>query len=193
MSGQKRPQNPPQTLTGCGFQRFLPPQKYCSTFPQVLLRVWGCAMRRPEIDTQGAALLPSAGVMAASSGHADPHPSQAGFEAAGPFLADQQAPQGRAGVLGFWEEQRRAFVLAVAWWYEHVELAAACEVRHWFEIVGQRLWPAHWQRVADVAEQVVRNLLGDFIAWPIAEDHLRAKWEAWRQERNREFLNGGKR
>ena len=129
-------------------------------------------MLERERNTQG--VMPSSGIKAIGSTDAGRAPTKAVHVDATPPV-DQQAQ--RAGGL----------VLVVAWWYEHIEGPVACEVSHWFEVVCRHCWPAHAWGVSNFVESLVRNLLGDFIAWPIAEDHLRAKWNAELAEQNRQY------
>lgn len=80
----------------------------------------------------------------------------------------------------------RSVVLAAAWWVLNVVSPPATAIYEPALAVGQKFWPSYAERVAEFLEmELVPFLLLDFIVWPIAEDFLRAKLKAQREEENR--------
>lgn len=80
----------------------------------------------------------------------------------------------------------RSAVLAAAWWILNVVSPPATAIYDPVWKFVDQLMPGHGQRVASFLQmRVVPFLLLDFIAWPLAEDHLRAKWKAELDEENR--------
>jgi len=80
----------------------------------------------------------------------------------------------------------RLMVLAAAWWYLRAT-SISCTFGYWCFLVGQRISPRSDNFYEKFFEEAMRLLLVAWLAWPIAEDYLREKWEVERLEANRRF------
>lgn len=79
----------------------------------------------------------------------------------------------------------RSAVLAAAWWILNVVSPPATAIYDPAWRFVDQFIPGHGQRVASFLQmRLVPFLLLDFIAWPLAEDYLRAKWKAELAEQN---------
>jgi len=79
----------------------------------------------------------------------------------------------------FLEWFRRSLVLVAAWWILNVVSPPATAIYDPVWKFVDRLMPGHGERVAEFLQmRLVPFLLLDFVAWPIAKEHLRAKWKA---------------
>lgn len=134
-----------------------------------LLSLW----KKPDDERNTQGVMPSSGIKAIGSTDAGRTLTKAVHVDAVPSV-DQQAQ--RAGRL----------VLAAAWWVVNVVSPPATAIHDPVLAVGKKLWPSHAWQVADFVQmRLVPFLLFEFLAWPIAEDYLRAKWKAEVAEQNR--------
>jgi hypothetical protein len=134
-----------------------------------------------ERDRNTQVVMPSSGIKAIGFADVGRSTTKPVHVVAAPSV-DQQAQ--RAGVL----------VLAAVWWELKIVTPSAVAIYDPAWKLIDRFFPEHGQRVASFLQlHLVPFLLFDFIVWPIAEDHLRAMWNAELADQNRRYAaKGGK-